>query len=167
MMKNFLRSVFFFGLTVVLSFCSLWKDISDSLYNKQKQQSKAVADATKWVRILAIKNKVFNKVDIKDTIWIIERVDEVDKSVKTYMWDQKRTKVIKYGNYMSYEFITIPYSKFDDPLKIITEEFDSLSIKNKTSYLGAYRVFISRIINKDVQTFYFSDVTPLQYFKDE
>jgi len=135
------------------------------LQKKQMSLNQTFANSAKWSRELAMQKSLFNNFNSSDTVWIIERIDEVDKKVYSLAWDNKRETIIKYNNEQNFNYYFLDYKELADPLKTIVEEFSVKDIDNTKSYIGAYHVFISQITEREVKSHYFLDFTPLEYFK--
>ncbi|WP_373497494.1 hypothetical protein [Aquiflexum sp.] len=141
------------------------KDVNTILENllvEQRKFNPTIAENLNHSRRMAIKEieliELF-KSDY-DTLWMIERVDEVDLSTFSFVWTSNRDEVVSINfdtngvTSNNYE-----YHILNDPLKTIVEKLDTFSIIGKESPLGAKRAFISEISQKKIRTYYFVDIT--------
>jgi|GEM_PF-2043704 len=141
---------------------------SKQLYEKQKKISEGYANSAAWARKRAIEKKSLRSLSVSDTIWIIERIAEIGAPViSTYLWSDKRDTIIKYNGSSEFNSSKVSYHTFNDPLKVLTEKFDTATIQahKDKSYIGAPYVFITRITKNQIVTYGFSDITPFDYFK--
>lgn len=170
-----MKTIFFFNLLLlgcVISSCKTMDILfnsrqSDLLHDKQKVLNEPFANSAKWSREQAIKEIRFEPVEDNDTIWLVERINEVDKRVNTLVWGNKRETAVMYNNSNGFESSKVSYSSINAPLKLLTERFDTLQIDSKKSYIGADHVFISQISQGKVSTYYFQDITPMEHFKNQ
>lgn len=129
-----------------------------SLHKAQKKSNVAVANSAKWARDKAFMDSTIKRFYGSDTLFLIERIDEVDKKVETFVWSSNRDSVLNYNNQSGLVKSWIAYRTFKDPLKTITESFDIKLVKSKNSYLGAEYVFTSQISNGKIKTYLFADL---------
>lgn len=157
------------AIVLLLSCCYSLKMNKEDVYNtlenlflEQRKLNPAIAENLYYSRRMANKEIDFNELlkSDYDTLWLIERVDEVDLSTFSFVWTSERDDVLLF-NVDNNRFIIdrLSYSNFNDPLITVVEKFDTALISGKESPLGAKRVFISEISKQAIRTFYFTDIT--------
>ncbi|SMD45747.1 hypothetical protein SAMN00777080_4412 [Aquiflexum balticum DSM 16537] len=137
-------------------------NILEKLYIDQRKLNPTIAKNLDYSRRMANNESDFNELFKSefDTLWLIERVDEVDLSTFSFAWTSNRDDVLLFN--VDHNGVIVNrerYSNFNDPLITVVEKFDTASISGKESPLGAKRVFISGISKQEVRTFYFTDIT--------
>lgn len=161
-MKNILMNV----TLIIAVFCpsNFRHLVFDRLFTKQVALNHGYANITKLVRNKLPRSSIKNIVSC-DTIFLIERVDEVTKRVEGSIWCSNNKTVVSYNNNTKdIDFTKIDIHKFRDPLKEITERFDTMSINRTSTYLGASQVFVSQIAGSNIRTYFFSDITSPSFF---
>ena len=156
-----------FIVVVILMFscCSSSKNyrkLFDKLFIEQKKIFPGFAGSAYYSRSQAILDNDFKELlnSEFDTLWMIERIAEVDQSSYSIVWTSARETVISY-NVDSNGIILNKgkYDVFSDNLKYTVEKFDTTKLKdNEGIVLGAPRVFISMISDKKIKTYYFRDI---------
>ena len=134
----------------------------ENLFLEQRKLNPAIAENLNYSRRMANKEIDFNELlqSDYDTLWLIERVDEVDLSTFSFAWTSDRDGVLLFNVDNNGVIIDrLSYSNFNDPLISVVEKFNIALISGKESPLGAKRVFISEISNQAIRTFYFTDIT--------
>lgn len=129
------------------------------LYLLQKNRNNRYAISAFNLRKIIVEK--FNQYKA-DTLFLIERVDEVSLLVEGAIWNSKRNTTFLYENiYKSNKFYidsqTVEYDVWVDPLTIKTELFDTLFL-SKQKLFGGSRTFLSRI-TKSEETFFFEDMS--------
>lgn len=163
-----MKKILTFNLVLLLvsSFsCSSTKSkFPYELYQQQSKINSTYANSTRWTRN-SLPDSIIKASRLCDTIFLIERIDEVDKHIKGNMWCSNNRTVFSYSNEDgTFKYSTKLIQHWNDPLQNITERFDTAAISLRKSYLGAYQVFISRITHEQINTYFFSDFTPATYF---
>lgn len=133
------------------------KSMSKLIFKEQVKVGGVFANSTNWTRN-SLSTDYRSLFAQNDTLFIIERVGEVDKKVWGTIWDSNRAKVLEYSNESGMLLdSTYNYSNLKDYLVYHVEKFDTASL-DKHQILGGYRTFITQVINrKKVNTFFFSD----------
>lgn len=99
-----------------------------------------------------------NDLVMADTLWAIERIEEVGgRVVSAFFWNETRKLVIRYSEIPTFTHSRLSYAEFADSLKTITEKFYKNRIDSKVNTFGAPLVFISRITKDRIETYYFYD----------
>ncbi len=130
------------------------KSVSTDLFQYQSVFDTRLAIASLWERKVLIQK---HSEICSDTIFLIERIDEPSLQAQNTIWTSKRDMVLDYSREGALKNTMYKYSDWSDPLKNVTERFDTLSIR-KVLLLGGYRTFITQIIpDKGINTFCFSD----------
>jgi len=164
-MNKFIMSMIVIIIFLLLS-CSSLKTIKGSrnilerLFLEQEKLSPTMAINFDYSRRMANKTMDFKLLlqNDFDTLWLIERVDEVDMSTSSVAWTSDRDVVVLFEvGFDDYTVKKVGYKYFEDPLKSTTEKFDTVSTNTNESPLGAKRVFISKISKQMIRTFYFTD----------
>lgn len=167
------RSIFIvLVFTIISCGCSSIRKNDDNklllkrLYFEQKKLNPIFARNLAFSRSLANETIDFRSLRNSefDTLWLIERVNEVDMSTSSIAWTSEKNIVYLFSVKIDEVNIDeIKYNSFNDPLKSIVEKFDTMLLNDKESPLGAKRVFISEIFNQRIRTFYFSDINMKKY----
>lgn len=138
-----------------------YRKLFDKLFIEQKKIFPGFAGSAYYSRSQAILDNDFKELlnSEFDTLWMIERIAEVDQSSYSIVWTSARETVISY-NVDSNGIILNKgkYDVFSDNLKYTVEKFDTTKLTdNEGIVLGAPRVFISMISDKKIKTYYFRD----------
>jgi hypothetical protein len=136
-------------------------NVLEKLFLEQKKLNPVMAENFAYSRRKAIETNDFKLLlqNDFDTLWLIERADEVDMSTSSVAWTSFRDVVVLFE--VGVDDVTldkVEYKSFEDPLKSIVEKFDTVSISTHESPLGAKRVFISEISKQKIRTYYFTDI---------
>jgi hypothetical protein len=139
-----------------------YRKLFDKLFIEQKKIFPGFAGSAYYSRSQAILDNDFKELlnSEFDTLWMIERIAEVDQSSYSIVWTSARETVISY-NVDSNGIILNKgkYDVFSDNLKYTVEKFDTTKLTdNEGIVLGAPRVFISMISDKKIKTYYFRDI---------
>jgi hypothetical protein len=134
------------------------------LHTAQQRAASYWAGSAAYARKLAYARHVFPAVAAGDTLFVLERVPATGGTVfETYVWTSRRQTVTKYEQAPAFRRADFPYHRFDDPLRAVTEQRDSVRVGQRRSPLDAPLVYISRLYRRGVDTYSFSDVTPVFY----
>lgn len=123
------------------------------------------AQAASYSRMKAQQAHLFPPLAVGDTLYLLERVEATGAPLDVaYVWNNHRQTVTKYTAYPAFRYTELPYQTFDDPLRTLTEQLDSVSLQQpRMSIADAPIVYISRLYQRGVDTYHFTDVTPLGY----
>lgn len=157
---------FIIVVILIFSCCSSSKNyrkLFDKLFIEQKKIFPGFAGSAYYSRSQAILDNDFKELlnSEFDTLWMIERIAEVDQSSHSIVWTSARETVIYYEVRRAKGIVLNKgkYDVFNDNLKYTVEKFDTTKLKdNEGIVLGAPRVFISMISDKKIKTYYFPDI---------
>ncbi|MDR7130999.1 hypothetical protein J2X69_003358 [Algoriphagus sp. 4150] len=158
-MNKFILIIIVFVFSVILS-CNSSKmfsegDILDRLFIEQKKISPVMADNFDYCRRIAISKKEYRSLTQSkfDTLWLIERANEVDLSSSIAAWNSNRDFVVIFElDIDGFNIKEIDYNSFKDPLKTITESFDTKVVDSNHDVLGSKKVFISFVSKQSLVT---------------